>query len=152
VETRTPETLEDFVTMADTYRVHAIGKESGHELSAELFERKNRWLGVPATVISAVVGSSIFASLASEKTSIVLMVVTGSLSICAAVLSALQTFLRYSETAQNHKTAAGSYGTLRRKIDLFMLSANSGEFSISDAREELRAIISTLGDLEEKAY
>jgi hypothetical protein len=100
VETRTPETLEDFVTMADTYRVHAIGKESGHELSAELFERKNRWLGVPATVISAVVGSSIFASLASEKTSIVLMVVTGSLSICAAVLSALQTFLRYSETAQ----------------------------------------------------
>ena len=149
--TPTPTTLMEFTSIGDTYRVHAIGKETGHELAAQLFERRNRWLGIPATVIAAVVGSSIFASLASDKKDIVLMVITGLLSICAAVLSALQTFLRYSEISQNHKTAAASYAKLRRKLDLYKLIANSGGMDINEAREQLRAIISELGELEDNA-
>ena len=39
------------------------------------------------------------------------------LSLTAAALSALQTFLRYPELAQKHHSASHAYGALRRKLE-----------------------------------
>ena len=137
----------DIIAIADGHRANAINKDMAHHLASVVFARRNRLLGVPATVIAAVVGSSIFATLASNEKHAVVMVATGLLSIGAAILSALQTFLRYAETAQAHKTSASGYGAIRRKINLFKLEANNGMISGKGALEALKQIAAELNDL-----
>jgi hypothetical protein len=47
------------------------------------------------------------------------MAITGSLSIGAAVLSAVQTFLKYTDIAQSHKIASGEYRVIMGNVDMF---------------------------------
>jgi hypothetical protein len=48
----------------------------------------------------------------------------GSISVAAAILAALQTFLRFGERAEKHVVAADWYAAVRRDIDqLLALSA-----------------------------
>jgi hypothetical protein len=140
--------FDDVIKVADGYRGSATLLARAHNLAAERFERRNTYLGVPATIIAAVVGSSIFASLSSNDRNIYLLVTTGALSILAAILSALQTFLKYSEIAQSHKSAKDGYESLRRKIDLFKLEISGSQpISRSDAQVALGGIANQLNDL-----
>ena len=77
----------------------AEAAKHAHYLLATRLRRRNLWIGIPAVVVSAVVGTSLFASLANgtEGLPVELRVVIGSLSVSAAVLSAIQTFLRFAE-------------------------------------------------------
>jgi hypothetical protein len=142
------ETLNDVIGVAEGYRGTAILHAQAHNIAAERFERKNTYLGVPATIIAAVVGSSIFASLSSNDKNIYLIVTTGALSILAAILSALQTFLKYPEIAQSHKSAKDGYEGIRRKIDIFKLQlAGARPLSRSDAQNALQQIANQLDEL-----
>jgi hypothetical protein len=65
--------------------------------------------------LSALVGTSVFATL-TEPAETWLQILTGMVSVAAAVLAALQTFLRSADTAAEHRTASRSFGALRRHI------------------------------------
>ena len=93
-------------------RVYAA--QAAHYASADLFRLLNYLVGVPAVVFASVVGTAIFAGL--EKDSPRALVVA-SVSILAAVLSALQTFLRFSERAAQHGIAGDWYSAIRRDIE-----------------------------------
>jgi hypothetical protein len=93
-------------------RVYAA--QSAHYASADLFRLLNYIVGVPAVVFASIVGTAIFAGL--EKDSPRALAVA-SVSILAAVLAALQTFLRFSERAAEHATAADWYSAIRRDIE-----------------------------------
>jgi conflict system pore-forming effector with SLATT domain len=99
--------------------VTATTSAKAHELSEQSYDKKNKMLGIPATAISVVVGSSIFATLASDNKNVWIMAITGSLSIGAAVLSAVQTFLKYTDIAQSHKIASGEYRVIMGNVDMF---------------------------------
>ena len=45
-----------------------------------------------------------------------MLVIVGTISVLAAVLSSLQTFLRYATRAEGHRIAALRYETLRREM------------------------------------
>jgi hypothetical protein len=92
--------------------------------SATRCELCGRLLGVGAIVLSAVVGTAIFASLSTSPDAR-LQIAAGMLSIGAAVLTALQTFLNYPERAERHRKAALAYGALRRKLEQRMSTAQS---------------------------
>lgn len=97
----------------------AEAAKHAHYLLATRLRRRNLWLGVPAVVVSAVVGTSLFASLANESNDIPaeLRLSIGGLSVAAAVLSAMQTFLRFAERSERHAQAADWYASIHRKID-----------------------------------
>jgi hypothetical protein len=79
-------------------------------------ERRNRIQGTLVVILTTLVGTSIFATL--ERTPATgWRVLAGLVSAAAAVLAALQTFLRYGELAELHKTAAQRYGRLRRELE-----------------------------------
>jgi hypothetical protein len=90
-----------------------------HYLLATRLRRRNLWLGIPAVVVSAVVGTSLFASLASETNDLPpeLRLSIGGLSVAAAALSAMQTFLRFAERSERHVQAGDWYASIKRKID-----------------------------------
>lgn len=91
--------------------------QAGHYAVAAELQRWHSWFGVPVVILSAIVGSSILASLDSATTSTWLKVVTGFLSMCAAGLSAAQTFLRFGERSERHRQAGVSYSALKREIE-----------------------------------
>jgi hypothetical protein len=73
-------------------------------------------LGIPVVVLTTFVGTSVFATLQDEvDTSLKIFV--GVVSVTAAVLASLQTFLRFGERAEKHRVAGESWASLRREID-----------------------------------
>src|SRR6266567_5512038 len=96
------------------WRRRVYAAQSAHYASADRFRLLNYLVGIPAVVFSSVVGTAIFAGL--EKNSPKAPLVAFA-SILAAVLAGLQTFLRFSERAAEHATAADWYSAIRRDIE-----------------------------------
>jgi len=94
------------------HRVYAA--QSAHYASADLFRTLNYVVGVPAVIFSSVVGTALFAGMEKDSQRTLLV---ASTSILAAVLAALQTFLRFAERATLHATAADWYSAIRRDIE-----------------------------------
>jgi hypothetical protein len=103
----------------DYYRKRAHRKVRSGYLAAKHHARLNTWLGVPVVVTSAIVGTTIFATLSKEP--VEWKIVTGLLSVAAAVLAALQTFFRHAEASEKHRAAAGNYAALFRSFDILRL-------------------------------
>jgi hypothetical protein len=99
--------------------------ERGHRLMADRLRRRHLLIGIPVVVLTTLVGTSAFASLNSAQSdsittrgvdSDVALLLVGTISVIAAVLSSLQTFLRYATRAEAHRIAALRYETLRREM------------------------------------
>lgn len=91
----------------------------GHYRAALRFSKLNFWFGFPSVVLATVVGTSVFATLQS-KPEIWWQVVVGSMSILAAILSALQSFLGYNEKAERHRAAGAKYNAVGRELELWL--------------------------------
>src|SRR3989442_2920082 len=76
----------------------------------------------------------------------------GLIALIAATLDALQTFYKFPEAGERHRTAAAKYGVVRRELDLFTLRYEHADDS---AREEalnaLEKSASRLGELDESS-
>ena len=103
----------------------------------------NYKLGIPAIIFAAIVGTSVFATLQS-KVEIWAQILVGILSVFAAVLTSLQTFLKSEEKAAKHRTAAVEYGTIKRQIDELLLG---GKISDDLLQDQIRRIRERLDDL-----
>ena len=90
--------------------------QHAYYLEAERYKRWHLWLGIPAVIFSTVVGTAVFATL-ENQVGISARVVVALVSIAAAVLAGLQTFLRLSETAAAHAQAGDWYSAVKRDIE-----------------------------------
>jgi hypothetical protein len=89
-----------------------------HYVAEEKYSRLRLIIGVPAAFMSAIVGTSVFAALDSNSgLDTRVKIIVGVMSILAAVLTGLQTFLRFSERAEQHRKIATEFGILRRYIE-----------------------------------
>ena len=97
----------------------AAAAQHAHYYLATNLRRRNLALGIPVVILSAIVGTALFASLAasSESFPLGLRLAVGSISLLAAVLAAIQTFLRFAERSERHAQAADWYSAIRREID-----------------------------------
>jgi hypothetical protein len=93
-----------------------------HLLAAAHYQRLHRLLGVPVTVLTAAVSTSIFATMGEgdSKSEGVLLMAAGIISALTAILSGVNTFLNYAELAAKHQAAGNKYGKLRRRVDEIM--------------------------------
>ena len=124
-----------------------------HYESAKSLSRSNYALGIPAVILSTFVGTSIFASL-GETLSSSTQILVGIVSVLAATLSAVQTFLGFSERAAKHRTIASRYGSARRRIE--ELLAVSGPAvspeEISNLRHEIDSISEEAPDVPDRIW
>jgi len=91
--------------------------QHAYYLEAERYKRWHLWLGVPAVIFSTVVGTAVFATLESQSVGISARVIVALVSIAAAVLAGLQTFLRLSESAAAHGQSGDWYAAIKRDIE-----------------------------------
>jgi hypothetical protein len=124
-----------------------------HYEAAKSLSQSNYTLGIPAVILSTLVGTSIFASLGETPISSV-QILVGITSVLAATLSAVQTFLGLSERASKHRAVAARYGSTRRRIEqLLALSAESiTPEEISALRLEIDGIAEEAPNVSDKVW
>jgi len=101
------------------------------------FSRLNYFLGIPTIILTTAVGTAVFASLETSATG-TQRIIVGLVSIIAAVLASLQTFLRFSERAENHRATGSGYGAVRRSLEFLKTFPPSNEETLKKAFEEIK--------------
>ncbi|WP_448544494.1 DUF4231 domain-containing protein [Roseiflexus sp.] len=96
--------------------IHARKGWKKHEEAARRLESHYRRTGVASVVLSAVVGTSLFASLQASYGPWV-RILAGLLSLSAAVLASLMTFHRYEERVEKHRAAAVSFKSALQELE-----------------------------------
>jgi hypothetical protein len=107
---RTRQLLED-------WHLRATAAQFGHQRRADQTRTRGIQLGLPVVILTTLVGTSAFATF-NEAPSNTAKAVVGTVSILAAVLASIQTFLGYTQVAERHRIAATRYANCRRAIEL----------------------------------
>ncbi len=131
-------------TLLRDWRNRAGAASKAHYTIASRLRRHNVMLGVPVVVFSTVVGTSLFATLTEARVNTMLRLVIGSISVAAAILAGLQTFLRFGERAEKHVVAAG-YAALRRDMDEVLALPREARETPKDCLDRLRKDLSKVG-------
>lgn len=93
----------------------------GHQIEAERTRRWTLLLGIPVVIFTTVVGTGSFAAI-NDSTTNAWKVAAGVISILAAILASVQTFLGFAERSDRHRIAAARYASTRRSIELALTS------------------------------
>ena len=108
--------MTDSSQVLDEWYERVAVTQRAHYLSADHFGARKYWLGVPAVVLSTLVGTSVFATV-QKQPELWLQLSVGLASVLSALLTNLQTFLGYSERAERHRIAGAKYGALGRELE-----------------------------------
>ena len=134
------ETLDHMNThkdVLDDWYQRVSATQRAHYLSADHFGRRKYWLGIPAVILSTVVGTSVFATLQKQPAA-ALQIAVGLGSVFAALLTSLQTFLGYGERAEKHRISGAKYGALGRELEMLRASNETPSVeTLSDVRKRL---------------
>ena len=125
--------------------IHSHKARDRHEEASRRYARGQYALGIPSLIVSTVVGTSVFAALSSKE---IPPLWVGLLSILAAVLAALQTFLDFGGRSDKHRNAAVRYKSSIRLIEQSLVQLDQEK---TLTREETASIRATLDSLEETA-
>ena len=139
----------DILKTAKDYHDYVRRKSNAHYLMSESAKSQHNMLGMPVTILTAVVGTSIFATINVPGQYLWIRIVAGLLSLTAAVLAALQTFFNYSDAVAQHKKAAAEYESVLHGLDCFILYYNGGggESQGEKAIEALKAIADRMDEI-----
>jgi conflict system pore-forming effector with SLATT domain len=111
--------------------------------AAEYFSSLHLWFGVPTAAMSALVGTSIFASL-TGTTGTTAKIAIASVSMLAAILAALQTILNFEKRATRHRTAGARYNSTKRQIEELLVNIKEfqgkPEALLTPLRRELNSL------------
>ena len=123
------------------WRTRAIESSEAHYSLATSLVRSNIRFGVPVVVLTTFVGTTVFATLQRPDVHLGLRILVGTISVLAAVLASLQTFLRFGERAEKHRAAAERWASIRREIDaLLALTTRPNLESLGDPQPYLDKI------------
>jgi hypothetical protein len=132
------------------YRVRAHRMARAQFLASKRTQRMHNWIGIPVVVLSAIVGTSIFATISSSPT-LGWVITVGLISVLATTLAALQTFFGFGTRAQQHKVAGAKYSSIMRALDLLELRLRVGGISPEDALAQLIDISGRLDETDQES-
>ena len=110
--------MGDEVILLQRWLKRARESQFAHYAAAERYSKHHLWIGIPAAIFSAIVGTTVFTALdSSEGLDVRLKVLIALTSIVTAILTGCQTFLQLADKAEAHRRAATKYSELRRLIE-----------------------------------
>ena len=116
-----------------------------HYRHATELSGKNNLLGIPVIALTTLVGTSVFMSLSEQSPSTAVRIAVGSLSLLAAVLAGLQTFMKFSERCEKHRSTAARYGIVRRQLEQHYAAKKEGEGWSAELLDSLRTQLDNRG-------
>ena len=120
-------------------------------VTGNLYLRYHYIVGVISIILSAIVSSTFFSQIVqqisnnqSATTTPIISYIAGLLSISVGILSALQTFFRFSEKAEKYKAISAKYGAVRRQLEYLM---TQDDISKNELERQLNGIRTSMDDL-----
>jgi hypothetical protein len=126
--------------------IHAHRGRDRHDIAARVYESRRSLFGVLAVALSAAVGTSVVASVGTDSAPAWARAIVGLLSVAAAVLGSLQTYLDYAGRAERHRRAAGNYKAVIRQIEELLAGRRTGADISVQLLDEIRRRLDTLED------
>lgn len=102
-----------WVTRADIY-------ETAHYHSSTYYEKFFLFLGASVIVLSAFIGSAEVLIPSAKIADIgpeIVKASSGIISLFIAILAGLQTFLKFSQRSELHRSAGAKYGDIKRSLE-----------------------------------
>lgn len=130
-------TNEAYNALARRWLERAILARDSHYKQGKVMKKRHTAIGIATCIITTVVGSSIFLSM-SHSSNAVSNIIFGTLSIVAAVLAGLQTFLNLSERSEKHRATAIRFSSIVRRLEIIIYSGNNELGAIKRSLEEVR--------------
>jgi hypothetical protein len=132
------------VLLTDWFR-RARESQRVHYECGTHFSRLNYALGIPTIVLTAAVGTAVFASFESAGDG-QMRIVVGMVSILSTVLASLQTFLGFAQRADRHRTAGAGYGAIRRSLEFLKTFPPSTAEELQRAVADIKSRMDTLAE------
>lgn len=126
------------IQLVENWYVRIRAVQAGHYQYANNLRKKNFLLGVPVVALTAIVGTSVFASLSEQNPSMELKIIVGLVSMLAATLASLQTFLNYSEQSAKHLDAATKLSSLKKEMEEKLVLFGDSEEGIDSYIQSVR--------------
>jgi hypothetical protein len=130
--------------LVEWHRRASINKDAHYD-AGSYFAKSNYSLGIPVIVLSAVVGTSVFATL-EQQVDLWIKIVIGLINVSVAVLGSLQTFFGYAERVEKHRLAGAKYGSIARELEQAIVTGN-----IEDEKEFLDKLRERMDTLSQEA-
>jgi hypothetical protein len=92
------------------WRKRVYAAQTAYYEEAERLRRRNYQLGIPVIIVSGLVGAAVLSNEGNK-------LLVGWVSILAALLASLQTFLKFGENATLHGAAGDWFAAIRRDIE-----------------------------------
>jgi SMODS and SLOG-associating 2TM effector domain family 4 len=107
---------DELQSLLEDWHGRVTTAQFGHQRQADRYRALSLALGIPIVILTTLVGTSAFAAVTRGASKTARLVV-GVVSILAAVLASIQTFLGYGQAAERHRIAATRYASLRRSLE-----------------------------------
>ena len=121
-------------------KLHTL--EYAHRYASVGKDRLNLLLGIPAVVISSLIGAQVSIPWQQRKTAQIGVAIGGSF---VAILVGLQTFFKPTEIAEKHRSASAAYEDLRHRLELLLTFDDGGKDKIAGKLKQLKADWDRLG-------
>ena len=135
--------VEQIYQLLDKWAARCSELQYVHYTAGNIYARRNYSLGFPVVVLSATAGTSLFASIQTHPSTFAL-VATGLVSMSVAVLASLQTFLRFSERAEQYRMTGVRYGVIKRRIEQMSVKTMVPDAETEQFLDNIREEIDTL--------
>jgi hypothetical protein len=116
-----------------------------HYEAALYFGYLNYAIGIPVVILTCLVGTTVYATL-QKSVSVPVQLTVGAISVLAAVLAGLQTFLRFGERAEKHRTLGAQYGSVRRRVEMIKALSPERRGAINDFLNDVRETLDALAE------
>jgi hypothetical protein len=131
--------------LLEQWAARTTAAQHAHYFLTTRLRRANLLVGIPVVALTAIVSTSLFATLASDQNQlpIGLQWVAASISLLAGALAAVQTFLRLSQRAEQHMTAGDWFAAIRRDIEVLLAAPDEEREDPQGVLTELRRDLNT---------
>lgn len=117
--------------------LHAHKYRDCHDLAGRRNNTYRYWLGVTSIILSAFVGSSLFATLLTQVKP-AFQIIIGLGSILAAVLASLQTFFNFAGLTERHRLAGVKYKAIIWELEQILSHPIENNLEIAKTLDDIR--------------
>ncbi|MES5378664.1 MULTISPECIES: SLATT domain-containing protein [Mycolicibacterium] len=114
--TSSPSPLTELLQELNRLRARAHRMSRAQFIASVRLRRAHLGIGIPTIVLSTVVGTALFSTFKDSASQSVVFAAACVASV-TAVLSALQTFLRFSDRSSQHSRYWAVFGEIKRELD-----------------------------------
>lgn len=132
--------IEPLQKRIDHFRKRAHKRYRAHQIMANRLSSMHYFIGAPNTIIASIVASTLLVSTFTDL-DLAWGIPIALASILVAILTAIQTFFKFSENSERHRAASSEFSKIYRNLDTLSVQA-------LDASNNAESIVHKYGELQ----